>query len=53
MSSEKLGPAERALAGLELGGRIVFWLVMFVPCTILFLIAAGIGAVRAPRAERR
>jgi hypothetical protein len=48
----KVSASDRALAGVELAGRILFWLVMFVPCTVWFLLAVAFGSIKRSWATR-
>ena len=52
MTTDKISVADRTLAGLELAGRILFWLIMFVPCTVWFLLALAFDALKRPQAGR-
>lgn len=46
---EELSATQRALAGLELAGRICLWLAMLLPLTLYFLGAAAFDFLRKPR----
>jgi hypothetical protein len=48
MPSDQISTSQRALAGLELAGRILFWLILFVPCTLWFLAVAAFSALKRP-----
>jgi hypothetical protein len=52
MSSEEISVNDRMLAGIELAARILFWLIMFVPCTIWFLLAVMFDASKRSLARR-
>ena len=52
MSSEEISVNDRMLAGVELAARILFWLIMFVPCTIWFLLAVTFDASKRSLARR-
>ena len=52
MASEEVSVNDRMLAGVELAGRILFWLIMFVPCAIWFLLAVMFDASKRSLARR-
>ena len=52
MALKEITANDRMLAGAELTAYILFWLLMFVPCTIWFVLATAFGAFKRSTAKR-